>query len=292
MRYLKNKEGFTLIELMIVTVLTGIIMAGFYTALISQQKSYSDQDQVNRLQQNLRTALSVMKHEIRMAGYDPTHNSGATFLTAGASCCRFTMDITGNGDTDDSNEDISFGFSASVDINGNGIADRDFFDQSAFDAGASMLGRNTGGGFQPMADAIHAFGLAYSFDNDADGRIDTNGAGHIIWAVDSDNDGILDTVLDTNGDGVITAADDTDGDGFINDSTLSFKVPVDAVRGVRIWILGVTRKEAAQGRFVNHANARFVVGNKVINPAANSFTARRRLRLLATTVQCRNMELL
>ena len=187
---------------------------------------------------------------------------------------------------------MSFGFSASTDTNGNGIADLDFSDRPVLDAGASLLCRNTGGGFQPMADGIHAFGLAYSFDNDGDGRVDISAGGNIIWAIDSDNNGMLDTGLDTNGDGFITAADDTDADGFINDSALSFNVPVSAVRGVRIWILGITRKEASEGGFANHVNQRYVVGDKVIHPAANLFTSRRRMRLLTTTVQCRNMELL
>ena len=278
MRYLKNKEGFTLIELMIVTALAGIIMAGFYTALISQQKSYTDQDQVNLLQQNLRTAVSVMKHEIRMAGYDPTHSSGAAFITAGASCCRFTMDITGNGDVDDSNEDISFGFSASVDINGNGIADRDFFDQSALDAGASLLGRNTGGGFQPMADGIYAVGFAYAFDDAADGDNDPESiGGNIIWAVDTNPvpDGILDT--DINGNALGGLGNDDDGDPVA-------PIGIASIRAVKIWLLAVAlRPDPA---FAHAAGRAYRVGNKVIVPAPND---RRRMRLITTTVLCRNM---
>ncbi len=93
--------------------------------------------------------------------------------TAGPYSITFTMDITGgeadgidndgdglidepnehsDGDTGDSNENITFGFSNANDSNGDGIADN----------GAADLGRNTGGGFQSTAENIHAIEFFYT----------------------------------------------------------------------------------------------------------------------------------
>ncbi len=292
---MKNAKGFTLIELMIAMTISLIVLAGYYASFKSQHNSFDDQEQINILQQNLRSAMTIMSGDIRMAGYDPLQSGIPTFMIASSNQIKFTMDINGNGVVTDPNEDITFRFLNNSDTtnppNGNGIADVGYFGETAIDSGAAEFGRDTGGGVESVAEGITAVAFAYSFDNDADGRIDTNGAGHIIWAVDSDNDGILDTDLDTDGDGVITAADDTNSDGFINDSAPSLTVPVGAVRAVRIWLLGATRRESADRKFANHPTVNFVVGDKIIVPANNPYLRQRRLRMVTTTIQCRNMGL-
>ncbi len=65
----KKKNGITLIELLIALVLCSILTAALYRAFISQQKTYTIQDQVADMQQNARIALAQMAREIRMAGY-------------------------------------------------------------------------------------------------------------------------------------------------------------------------------------------------------------------------------
>lgn len=68
----KNKErGFSLTELMIVTALLGLVMAGMYNMFVHQQKSYSVQDHVSAMQQNTRVGLGYLVKDIRMAGYVP-----------------------------------------------------------------------------------------------------------------------------------------------------------------------------------------------------------------------------
>jgi len=66
-----NQHGFTLIELLITLAVSGILMAGVYTAFKSQQDAYLAQDQVAEMQQNIRAGLDIMIRDIRMAGYDP-----------------------------------------------------------------------------------------------------------------------------------------------------------------------------------------------------------------------------
>ena len=64
-----RKNGLTLIELLVALVLSSILTAVLYRAFISQQKTYTVQDQVADMQQNVRFAMGQMKREIRMAGY-------------------------------------------------------------------------------------------------------------------------------------------------------------------------------------------------------------------------------
>src|SRR4030043_620471 len=64
-----KRDGLTLIELLIALVLSSILIAALYRAFISQQKTYTVQDQVAEMQQNIRVAMGQMTKEIRMAGY-------------------------------------------------------------------------------------------------------------------------------------------------------------------------------------------------------------------------------
>jgi prepilin-type N-terminal cleavage/methylation domain-containing protein len=65
----RQKNGLTLIELLIALVLSGILIAALYQLFIRQQKTYTVQDQVADMQQNIRVAIDQMTREIRMAGY-------------------------------------------------------------------------------------------------------------------------------------------------------------------------------------------------------------------------------
>ena len=69
-KYTKER-GFTLTELMIVTALLGLVLSGMYNMFVHQQKSYSVQDNVAVMQQNVRVGLSYMVKHIRMSGYTP-----------------------------------------------------------------------------------------------------------------------------------------------------------------------------------------------------------------------------
>jgi prepilin-type N-terminal cleavage/methylation domain-containing protein len=64
----KQEHGVTLIELMVVLVIAAILVAGVYTLFMTQQRSYSVQDQVTGVQQDARAALTILARDIRMAG--------------------------------------------------------------------------------------------------------------------------------------------------------------------------------------------------------------------------------
>jgi type IV pilus assembly protein PilW len=147
-----SSRGFTLTELLIAMVISGIVAGGIYSTFYSQQKSYLAQEQIAAMQQNLRGAMHILGRDIRMAGYNPKSFATAGIQTAQTNSIRFTMDITNDagtgipdGDTGDPNEDVTY---ALVDLDGDGDTD---------------LGRNdaNGGGNHQIAENIDALDFVY-----------------------------------------------------------------------------------------------------------------------------------
>jgi len=62
-------KGLTLIELLIAMTISAILIAAIYRTFIRQQKTYTVQEQVVDMQQNVRVAINRMMREIRMAGF-------------------------------------------------------------------------------------------------------------------------------------------------------------------------------------------------------------------------------
>jgi prepilin-type N-terminal cleavage/methylation domain-containing protein len=74
MHKLKKDEGLTLIELMVAMAISAILIAAIYRTFIGQQKTYTVQEQVVDMQQNVRVAINKMMREIRMAGFGNVSN--------------------------------------------------------------------------------------------------------------------------------------------------------------------------------------------------------------------------
>lgn len=68
----KNNKGFTLIELLIAMGLGSFLLAGSISVFTYSNRAYVVQDEVVTTQQFVRSALEIMVHEIRMAGYIPS----------------------------------------------------------------------------------------------------------------------------------------------------------------------------------------------------------------------------
>jgi type IV pilus assembly protein PilW len=62
-RLLRADRGVTLIELLIALVISSILIAAFYQLFISQQQTYSVQEQVSDMQQNARAGINRMMSE-------------------------------------------------------------------------------------------------------------------------------------------------------------------------------------------------------------------------------------
>lgn len=149
-RTLINERGFTLVELMVTTAISGIVMATLATTYTMQQRSATAQEQVVEMQQNIRAGLSVLERDIRMAGYDPTHalTDAQKIIAATSTTLRITQDLDQDGDVTKPNtgEDLTY----SLYVAGDGI---------------QKLGRNdnTGGaGNQAVAENIDAIEFYYT----------------------------------------------------------------------------------------------------------------------------------
>jgi len=241
-----------------------IVLAGIYAAFNSQQKIHTKESQVVDAEQNVRGAAHFMVREIRLAGMDQTGNANARFRIAGPHSIRFTLDRNDDEDVLDTDEDITYGFSAAADTDGDGYAD----------SGAAPIARVTTGEDR-LAEDIHALGFAYAFDDDGDGELDYvdgdgNGvldAGEEIWAYDSSDPPEVDGTLDK---------DNATG------AALASAVTFDKIRAVRVWILARTRHPLRD--YSGPKN--FIVGDKPVNRTDNF-----KYRLLTHTVKCRNMGL-
>ena len=151
-----SRDGYTLLEILVATALTGVVMGGIYTSFYSQDKSYVTQSEVTEMQQNLRGGMSLMLREIRMAGCDPTGSANAGIIRANPDLLSFTLDIRGtnaddppDGDTADPNERITYTL---YDSNHDGVND--------------TLGRRTGGGRnRPAAENMDALNFVYLDEN-------------------------------------------------------------------------------------------------------------------------------
>ncbi len=295
-----NAKGFTLVELMIAMVIGIIIMGGIVYSYYVQQQTRTTQQLVVEMQQNARSAIALMRRELRMANYNPrlydgNDNDGANgiddpgessvkgLLRVSPGSVQFTLDLNADGDDSDEGECITFQLDPGADVNGDGIADQ----------GASALARESqhGAGFQDLAFDIVAVAFAYAVDQNNDGFLDTYGGGlddPVIWLQDTDNDGTLETHLDTNQDGVIDTADSAGGRDVRTDNWMtSYPVVKDAtqpgasqpVRAVRIWLLARTRAPIRG----HQETETFVVGGHHIAPANNH-----RHFLIASTVKIRN----
>jgi type IV pilus assembly protein PilW len=267
-------QGFTLVELLVAMAISGVVMAGIYSAYYSQQKSYVTQEQVSAMQQNLRAAMYYMEREIRLAGYDPARSGGF-----GITDIRL-KDIDDNLDVDG---DSSLEFTIDRDEDGVVGAGDETVYYCMYDSpvaapdGKTDLARRYGAGVrQLLAENIEALGFAYAFDNNGDGQLDTTAAGNTIWAIDSDNDNDLDVNLDTNDDGIIDINDNVAGTALANN------VNISAIRSINIWLLA--RTDIEDRGFQDTGT--YVVANKRITPNDGL-----RRRLLTTNIKCRNMGL-
>jgi type IV pilus assembly protein PilW len=296
----RNHSGFTLIELMVAMVIALIVIASIYRIYQTQQKAFSTEQLVVAMQQNARSAMTLMKREIRMAGYKPAasdgidndgvngiDDAGENGLTAGLEIgivqalndqITFRMD-TAADDPDRCTNGLDDGGIAGIDDDPaecyDGLPDDpDEEITYALQANAAGNGKDlvriTGAGTNILAYDIEAIAFGYAFDSDEDGALDTDNGqpdGNVIWAYDSGS-GNLDTDAQT---GAVVA-----GPALIGPDG-------PYIGAVRIWLLART-SHPIRGELDTHT---YQVGDQVFDPGTYDPAYRRTLQV--ATVYCRNM---
>ncbi|SHO45689.1 PilW family protein [Desulfopila aestuarii] len=286
--------GFSIIELIIAMAVSSMVVGAVYVLLVSQQSHYTAQNQVTQLQQNLRSGASAIESDFRMAGYNPKDASGTTFsllditrrdlsyaLDINGNCSiQFSVDLDEDGTLDNPDEIITYSLADFPDNDAtqkDGVPDLTRTIQTpVINVDPTLLNREL------VSENIEFLGIAYAFDVDGDGDLDTSANGNVIWGVDTNNDNILDRALDTNDDGVINVTD-TAGGALI--SAAPFNVPaatppqLSDIRSARVWM--VARSLTADPKFVNSAT--YVIADRHFT-ASDNF----RRRILEFTIYFRN----
>lgn len=110
MRSEADTNGFTLVELLIGMVLGLIVLGAFISVFIIQNRHYAEQEQIVEMQEYARAGIQMMVSDLLMAGYNPTGISNVGIVSVGTGSIQFTTDINGDGDIDDSNENVTYAF--------------------------------------------------------------------------------------------------------------------------------------------------------------------------------------
>ena len=140
-----NEEGFTLIEIVIGLAISLILMGVAVSIFNVQRKSYSTQEQITEMQQNVRAAMDMMIREIRMAGYDPTESGFVGIGTNTTTLLQILADLDGNGTSTATNEDITYRYYNATDVT----------------YPREIKRKTGGGGFQPLAENIDGCNFLY-----------------------------------------------------------------------------------------------------------------------------------
>ena len=107
-----RQDGFTIIELLVAALISGILMAALYSVYFSQQVAFSGQEEVAEMTQNIRAALDLMTRDIRLAGYKTFTSAFNGIATATPNTIRVLTDLDQNNDTLGANEDIAYSYNA------------------------------------------------------------------------------------------------------------------------------------------------------------------------------------
>ena len=109
---LENKNGFTLIELVVVIAIMSIVLGAIYSVFAATNRSTTNNEVIAEVMQNLRTSIDFMEQDIRMAGLDRFGSANAGIEAATATNLRFTADRNMDDVLNDNIERITYFYDA------------------------------------------------------------------------------------------------------------------------------------------------------------------------------------
>ncbi len=92
-----DERGFSLAELLVVTAVVGVVMAGVTGIFLGSQQSFLRGTNQIEAQQSARVAIARMIQEIRGAGYDPMRAGFSAITAQTATGLTLQNDWNGNG---------------------------------------------------------------------------------------------------------------------------------------------------------------------------------------------------
>lgn len=103
----KNRNGFTVIELLMSLAIMSVAMTSIYGLYMSYVRIYTTEGVTTRVQQNVRASMNMMVRDVRMAGLDPAGAEIFGITEISNQSIRFTADRDMDGELDD--PDLSAG---------------------------------------------------------------------------------------------------------------------------------------------------------------------------------------
>jgi prepilin-type N-terminal cleavage/methylation domain-containing protein len=105
----QRRNGFTLVELMIASAVSALLVLGLVSTFVQQRKSYKSMQLMTEMDQNIRVAMDVVCRDLRMAGHGMNVRAadyaawlswaggitGAVQVTQGSSGAPDTLQIVG-----------------------------------------------------------------------------------------------------------------------------------------------------------------------------------------------------
>jgi Tfp pilus assembly protein PilW len=143
----RPSQGSSLVEVLLALTMGTLLLGAITSTFINQRKTYAIRAQVVQMQENARAGLDFMTRDIMMTGYDPTEAIAAGVVVANATTFQGTMDLNGNGNTDDANENVTY---LLTDVDGDGDQD---------------LARQTDGETQLVAANVINLSFLYTLDD-------------------------------------------------------------------------------------------------------------------------------
>lgn len=296
-----STKGFTLVELLISMVVASALVGAIYSSYVIQQKAYTVQRDLARMENCLRAAMQIIRSDLLNSGRNGemdgtlgimesrrwnqwnlnTLDSGANGFQGLTLTTGMDGDLAG-GILPDGSADLGVTETISyrlLDTNADGRRELYRID-SNYPPGAATVPAVPNGVL--LCDCIDDMGFAFAIDRDHDEEIDRVNAppnpSTPIWAADVNNSGGLETNLDSNNSGTITP-DDAGG------VAIGQEVPYRDARAVRIWLLA----RSARPDTNYHDGKVYQVGLKTIDPDLTD-TAMFRRMLLSSTITLRNRE--
>jgi hypothetical protein len=92
--HLRAISGLSLVELLIAMLLGSIVVLGLYNFLSSQTRTYTVQDEIGEMQQNLRVAMEKVSRDLQMSGFGKPYWADISAVNLG-STPPFSVKITG-----------------------------------------------------------------------------------------------------------------------------------------------------------------------------------------------------
>ncbi len=229
-------KGYTIIEVLVSLSIGFIIISLSYSFFFVQRNVEKNINLKIKERSGVRIFFHTIERDIKRANCNPLERENIGITKACHSSLEISYDLDEDGKIS-SDEMVGYGFAKKYDANQDGIADENL----------GVIGRKKGkGNLMPIAENIQSISFAYAY-------IEKGSSNKIIWAYDSDNDGMLDIEIINIDENIANEYNSS------NTSSLFKPISIKNIIAVKVFILSILPKKSKK-----QISYKYVVGNKVL----------------------------